>query len=202
MPSSRKAAEILSRAEVELRALIQEQLAHGLYGEVAATAMMADSLLRLVNGQNYPRSPISAGVDSSRLTGAAGTAALQSPRRRSPKDYPRFARDGERLVKIAWSKRERAEYEHRAPRHVVQNLIDAVRKKKGEGKLFEAADILPVKDSATRQEIPSYQTYLALAWLRHVGLISKKGRDGYVLKSAATSPDRIAELWEGLPTTT
>jgi hypothetical protein len=200
MPSSPTATEILSRAEVELRALIQEQLAQGLYGEVAATALMADSLLRLVSRQDYPRSPNSAGVDSSRFTGAASTAALESPRRRSQKNYPQFARDGERLVKTAWSKRERAEYEHRAPRHVIQNLIDAVRKKKGEGKLFETADILPVKDSATRQEIPSYQIYLALAWLRHVGLVSKKGRDGYVLKSAATSPERIAELWEGLPT--
>lgn len=202
MPASPKAAEILSRAEAELRALIQEQLTQGLYGEVAATALMADSLLRLVTGQDRPRSPSSPGVASPRFTGAAATGTPDSPRRRSSKDYPQFARDGERLVKIAWSKRERAEYEHRAPRHVVQNLIDAVHKKKGEGKLFEAADILPVKDSATRQEIPSYQIYLALAWLRHVGLVSKKGRDGYVLKSAATSSDRIAELWEGLPTTT
>jgi hypothetical protein len=201
MPHSPRAADILSRAEAELRALIQEQLTQGLYGDVAATALMADSLLRLVNGQDCPSSPSSTGAGASRVKGDAGTAAPESPRRRSPKDYPQFARDGERLVKIAWSKRERAEYEHRAPRHVVQNLIDAVRKKKGEGKLFEAADILPIKDSATRQEIPSYQAYLALAWLRHVGLVSKKGRDGYVLKSAATSPERIAELWEGLPTT-
>jgi hypothetical protein len=192
-----RAVEIISRAEAELRALIQDQLTQGLYGEVAATALLADSLLRVVNGLDP-----AAQIPSGDTAHASSAAQPDSPRRRSSKDYPQFARDGERLVKIAWSKRDRAEYEHRAPRQVVQTLIDAVHKKKGEGKLFEVADILPIKDSVTRQEVPSYQAYLALAWLRHAGLVSKKGRDGYVLKSAATSSDRIAELWDALPPTT
>jgi hypothetical protein len=120
-------------------------------------------------------------------------------RRRSARDYPRFKRDGDRLIKVAWSKRDRDEYEHRAPGRVVQMLVDTIRKKKGDGRIFEATDVMPIKDPSTRQEVPSYQSYLALAWLRHEGLVTKKGRDRYMLKAAAT-PERIGELWEALPT--
>ena len=198
MAISSKVLEILSRAEADIRVLIQEQLSQGLYGEVVTTAQLADSLLRLAHGQEDSTASGGLAVDLSGNSRSGIAALPEPPRRRPARDYPLFLRDGDRLVKIAWSKRERAEYEHRAPQRVIQILIDTVRKKKGEGKLFEATDILPMKDSATRQEIPSYQAYLALAWLRHVGLVSKKGRAGYVLKAAA-SPERVAELWEVLP---
>ena len=83
---------------------------------------------------------------------------------------------------------------------VVQILIDAIKKKRGEGTLFEAADVLPVKNPSTRQELPSYQSYLALAWLRHEGVIIKQGRQGYVLRPATASPEHVTKLWEALPT--
>jgi len=110
--------------------------------------------------------------------------------------YPQYLRDGERLVKRAWSKKERQPYEHKAPREVVTVLLTAIRKIKGEQRPFEAADIMPLlRENA--EEYPSYQSYLALGWLRYAGAIAK-GRDGYLLKRGWDA-DRVAESWDALP---
>lgn len=178
-----------------------ESLAQGRYNEVAGTARIADAIARLLEredgdggaGEHSDTSEAHANRESN------CTGSPTNPQRRShARDFPRFERDGGKLVKIGWSKRDRAEYTHRAPRRVVQILIDAIKKNKGEGALFEAADVLPVKDPNTRQELPSYQSYLALAWLRHEGVIIKQGREGYVLKPTTATPEHVAKLWEAL----
>jgi hypothetical protein len=74
-----------------------------------------------------------------------------------------------------------------------------IKKKKGEGTLFVADDLFPLKN-AVYEEYPSYQSYLALNWLRNVGVIRKKGREGYVLKPNAAAPEEIERLWTDLPT--
>jgi hypothetical protein len=102
-------------------------------------------------------------------------------------------------VKVAWSKKDRAEYEHRAPRRIVSVLLDAIRHKKGEGAVFESQDILPLMDAG--REVPSYQAYLAMAWLREEGIIAKNGRNGYILKPSTATMERIDELWRTLPST-
>ena len=53
---------------------------------------------------------------------------------------------------------------------------------------------MPVPDSAGG-EIPSYQVYLTLAWLRHVGAVEKKGRSGYVLRSGLD----LDAIWDRIP---
>jgi hypothetical protein len=80
----------------------------------------------------------------------------------------------------------------------VQTLIDAIKKLKGEGKKFEAADVLPLR-TPTGEEYPSYQSYLTLSWLRHVGVVTKVGREGYVLRPGAATPENVAQFWESLP---
>lgn len=190
--------DILSRADAELRSLIEELAKEGAYGDVASTARIAQAVAGLkedaINGTVAPL--------VEQPTEPHEAIALPKPgtsRRRGAKDYPKFGRDGDKLVKTAWSKRDRAEYEHRAPRTVVDLLLQTIVKKKGEGRKFEASEVLPIKDPATRQELPSYQSYMALAWLRAEGVVTKKGRNGYVLKSGAASPERISQLWEALP---
>ena len=66
------------------------------------------------------------------------------------------------------------------------------------GKTFVMEDLLPVHDNAG-EEIPSYQIYLALAWLRHTGAVEKKGRDGYVLRNSELSDGGFEEYWATLP---
>jgi hypothetical protein len=119
-------------------------------------------------------------------------------RRASSRLYPRFERDDDKLVKVAWSKRHRAEYEHRAPRGVADTLLEAIRMRKGEGVKFDAADVFPLQDGRGK-EVPSYQAYLALAWLRQEGVVAKHGRYQYSLKAASATSQRMIELWDALP---
>ena len=192
MPSP-KLLEILERTENELREFIKEQLPSGSYADIAWAARVADTLAQL---KVAPATPL-ADVPTETSIPSDAPERPNAAKRRPAKDYPLFARDGDKLVKTAWSKRERAEYEHRAPRRVVELLIATIVKKKGEGRKFEATDLLPIRDPDTRQEIPSYQSYMALAWLRSEGVITKKGRNGYLLKSGTA--ERVAQLWTALP---
>jgi hypothetical protein len=213
-----RAVEALHAAEnrlrAELRTIIMEAVAAEAYTDVAAIARLAEGLSHIMpptdgeaNGGDEQQAPPTVKLfgadwpDSVRATAAEQIATMQTlhPRGSSRRDqYPRFLRDGNRLVKLAWSKKERAPYEHRAPREVVQALVDAVQRRKGENKLFQASDVMPLKNSM-RDEYPSYQSYLALNWLRDAGVISKRGREGYVLRPNAATAEKLDALWTALP---
>ena len=195
------AVEALRRAETALRDIIAQALKANAYGELSKVASAADTVASLIgelDGGARPPAPVSE-LDGNAATQRASTPTQTAARPARRNAYPRFLRDGDRLLKVAWSKKERQPYEHRAPQAVIQTLLNAVRQRKGEGKLFQAADVLPLKN-ANGEEYPSYQSYLALSWLRHVGVVTKKGREGYVVKTGAATPDKISRLWASLPT--
>jgi hypothetical protein len=193
MPYTKDAITILTQTHERLRELLANALETHAYEDVASIARIADNISRLLNG--------SAGPMSSLLpnTQPVPTKAGNTKRSRARHDLPRFERDGDRLVKIAWSKKDRAEYEHRAPLSVVFVLLDAIRERKGEGAVFETPDILPLPGPHHGEEVPSYQAYLVLAWLRQEGIVIKHGRNGYILTPNTATPERIDELWKALP---
>jgi predicted lipid-binding transport protein (Tim44 family) len=198
MSGSAAVNRILSKAQAELRSLLEQALAESRYTDVAEIAKVADGLAQLVVGNSRSSSAAEPAASRSPLAEAVPVSHIR-PARPSRRTYPRFEREADKLVKIAWSKKDRAEYEHKAPRQVADLLVEAIRNRKGEGAKFEAPEVLPLKDSKTRREIPSYQSYLTLAWLRHEGVITKYGRDGYALKPTTAQKEHIAELWEALP---
>ena len=61
-----------------------------------------------------------------------------------------------------------------------------------EGERYTVVGIFPLKD-ADKSEIPDYQAYLTLAWLRIVELITQHRRQEYSLPNAAEL-DRKSEL--------
>jgi hypothetical protein len=203
-----RAIEALKVVEATLRDIIGQALAAKAYRDLASVASAADAVTALISelsGSTPVKTllgPSSAQESQSLRTSATANHQAMAARTANVVSrrmgYPRFLRDGDRLVKVAWSKKERKPYEHRAPQAIIQTLIDAVRKRKGEGKLFEAADVLPLV-TGSGEEYPSYQSYLALAWLRHVGIVAKKGRDGYILKRDVGTPQKLDELWASLP---
>jgi hypothetical protein len=200
MPLSAAVLRILSKAQAELRSLLEQALVESRYTDVAEIARIADSLARLGANSGQASSEGEAPVSRSQAPAPRGALPVHTTRPGRPsRSFPRFEREGDKLVKIAWSKKDRAEYEHKAPRQVVDLLIEAIRSRKGEGAKFEAPDVLPLTDRKSRKEVPSYQSYLALAWLRHEGVVAKHGRDGYSLKPTAATPERLTELWEALP---
>ncbi len=196
MAPSAAVLQILNEAQAQLRSLLQEALANNRYTDVAEIARVADRLAQL-GAESGLAPPTDESAHPARVS--RPSAAPPTRHTRPSRTFPRFEREGDKLVKIAWSKKDRAEYEHKAPRNVVDLLIEAIRNRKGEGAKFEAPDVLPLKDSKTRREVPSYQSYLALAWLRHEGVIAKYGREGYLLKPTTAQREHIAELWEALP---
>jgi hypothetical protein len=205
MTSVPEASGILADAEKGLRDLMQQKLRAQRYSEVAELAGMADALARLARG-NPNSIPTSVHDATSPSEAAPARRASSSPpkrrvgakRRTAKNGYPRFERDDDRLVKVGWSKKAREEYEHRAPRAAVLAFIEHLGSTAAKGKTFVIDELLPVHDAAG-EELPSYQVYLTLAWLREVGAVEKKGRDGYVLLSGALDADRLSTLWDQLP---
>jgi hypothetical protein len=203
--STLEALMIIKRAEQEMRDQLQRALDEGRYADVAELARLADGLSHLLaaagvsNGVPSGPSPNSAPSKTQLELPRSRTIHTATRGGRRAKAYPKFEREADRLVKIAWSKKDRSEYEHKAPLRVVNLLVDAIRSKKGEGAKFTAPDVLPLIDPKSRAEIPSYQSYLALGWLRHEGVIVKYGRDTYSLKSTAATAAHLKELWEALP---
>jgi len=102
------------------------------------------------------------------------------------------------IVKVGWSKKARKEYQHKAPRSVAFAFADHLRKHTRDGKLFRMEDILPVPDPVNDGELPGYQVYLVLAWLRSLDIVQKQGRDGYTANHAALSEKHQAKLWEAV----
>jgi hypothetical protein len=114
-------------------------------------------------------------------------------------NYPKFLRDRDELVKIGWSKKQKAEYRHKAPKAVVLLVAQALQQKGAGGERFTFEELLPFRDRDTGADVPSYQAYLVLAWLRHENLIVQHGRQGYSLAANMNLMDALEERWKLLP---
>ena len=201
------AHRILADTEQALRELIERALAAGEYSEVAQIARIADGVahLRGSDGRNgalvtHKESDRGSTLASQRRAGVSSRPTSKSSTGRRPKatEFPRFERDQDKLIKIGWSKRDRRVYEHRTPREVVVLVGTAISTQAELNEPFTMEQILPLtKDDGV--EVPSYQAYLVLAWLRSVGLVRRKGREGYALADGPLSGTRLRRLWDSVP---
>ena len=71
------------------------------------------------------------------------------------------------------------------------NQVDQARE------TFTMEDVLPLFDADSGREVPSYQAYLVLAWLRSAGVVVQHGRQGYSLEKG-TDLDAVVERQWGL----
>lgn len=200
----------LDAVRESIRAMMEQCLACGNYAELAELASLAEAiegLRREERGKPVHR------PDPHPVQGQAVTLKQPRSAKRSRKEwytteptqpqassapYPLFVRDGDKLVKIAWSAKDKKEYEHRAPRSAISSLIDVIASKASSGKLFHVDGILPVPDDDGSGELPTYQVYLVLAWLRECGVIEKVGRDQYKLLDAAQAHKTAKRCWTEL----
>ncbi|HKQ48364.1 MAG TPA: hypothetical protein VJZ71_09875 [Phycisphaerae bacterium] len=202
MDIAKRAIEAVQKTERQLLELAGTALAAGDYKSIRV-AELAKAVGELVhfpglNGEAEEATGVPLPIAHKPGDESAGES---SPRpRRSPRkgEYPKFFRQREALVKIAWSKSERAEYEHRAPRLVIDLLVGAIQKKAGKGRLFTADEVLPFVNSIDGTEVPRYQTYLCLAWLRAEGLVKQKGRQGYFVREPDGLLRKVTTCWERL----
>lgn len=203
MDTIREALTVLSKAESSLRKLIEKGLRDQSYLEVAEVARMADGVARLLgkistSSTNDTSKPLA--VDMSPTKGASlRVAPVQKRPKTTSKEFPRFERDGDKLVKIGWSKKNKSSYEHRASHAVVVAFAQHLANHIQEGKVFAVENLTPVPDIVNSGEIPAYQVYLVLAWLRRTGAIDKKGRDGYILRRGALTTESMERMWTSVP---
>ena len=119
--------------------------------------------------------------------------------RRLKDGYPRFMAQGESLIKIGWSKKSKAEYQHKAPWDVVNLVARSTAKAKENGSLVTFDDFTPLTDK-DGNEVPNYQVYLALAWFRDAGLVDQEGRNGYKVDGSRLTDAMLQKKRELLPT--
>jgi hypothetical protein len=204
-----RAAAVLSEAESALRRLMADGLESQMYAVVARIAGLTEQVAQLrgdLTGFDDPvQGPAPAKSNGGRRAASSpsGLAASHSGRHSSSPltteraKYPRFERDGDKLVKIGWSDRDQRIYEHRAPKAVVVGVCEALSRRSARGRRFKMEEVLPELNDL-KESVPSYQGYLTLAWLRSEGVIDRDGKDGYRVKSGSLSVERIEELWESL----
>lgn len=187
----------LRRAEDRLAALMREALEARAYEDLAAIAAISRRLHEIAEGALVS---IEAPATQGRPAGSAEgeeTPGKRGPRGRRQKGaYPRFMRDGDRLVKVGWSKKEQAEYQHKAPKQAVNALMTALVSVRDTE--FAMDTILPIVNEQG-EEVPSYQAYLGLAWLRSWGAVRRESRGGYSVQPQTLLDSEVAAQWQALP---
>jgi hypothetical protein len=213
-----QAMTVLRQAEGELRQLLFRAAEQSDYESVRLLAQWAEQLGTMVkkdtsNGDISHSAPAANGsaqafsepgvILTDRQTVARKSRVKRtrkSKRSRAAKgEYPNFLRDGDELLKIGWSKRQKSVYRHKAPRQVVFLFAELFQRTAQNGDRFIMEQVLPVRDPESDTELPSYQAYLTLAWLRREKLIVQHGRQGYSLNPGTDLVAAVQERWGLLP---
>ncbi len=194
------ATEILRQAEASLRDVVSHAAAAGDYAGVVQIASWASAVRDLFVGERVDegkrrRSPRA----DKGIASHAATPPRKGQRRQSRGDYPRFFRQRDQLVRVAWSKRDKKEYQHKAPYSTIQSLVAAMCKAGRDGRVFSTDQILPMQD-AEGSDVPSYQVYVGIALMKHAGLIDQHGRQGYSIPQLTEFSDAVESVWRSLPT--
>ena len=196
-----KALEVLKGAEQSLRKLISQAALEQHYDEVAWIVELAKQVseVRARNANASPQMTPSANTLEASNTSTSTAAVTKSKRGTTTTksgNYPRFRSQDYKLIKTGWSKKNKTEYEHRAPRDAVEKIFGVI----SQVSKYGSFDVEAISPPATEGDelIPSYQIYLAIGWLRDSGYLEKCGRNEYAVADAAGEVD-FQSLWQNLP---
>jgi hypothetical protein len=202
MSITERAFAVLRQAEAGLRTLLSEAAASGDYATIVRIAAWARAVSELSKdgASEAPTPPATAHHDpQNRTPRKPPEPSSGRPTRRNAKgSYPRFYRQGDQLVRVAWSKRGKAEYQHKAPYMVLKAVTAAMAKKAQDGRIFSTDQLLPIQDN-DGADVPSYQAYVGISLLKETGLIDQHGRQGYSIPRLTEFKDAIEALWRKLP---
>jgi hypothetical protein len=193
------AAETLQKAETDLRAVVAKAAASGDYAGVVQIASWAKAICDLLE-----KKPITHdnGADIVATNGGVTTVVQVKNGRTLPKkkadEYPRFFRKGDELVRVAWSRRARSEYQHKTSEAVLKSVTDTLSRLGRKGRMFSTDEVLPLRDPQG-SEVPAYQAYVCIALLKMTGLIEQHGRQGYSISSPDEFTDAVDAIWRKLP---
>lgn len=192
------AAETLQKAETDLRGIVGKAAASGDYAGVLQIASWAKAIRDLLEKKSNTRDNSSDRVSTGSLTAVVQAKNSRTPRKKQADDYPRFFRKGDELVRIAWSRRARSEYQHKTSESVLKKLAETLFNAGKEGRVFSTDDVLPIQDD-NGSTIPAYQAYVCIALLKQTGLIDQHGRQGYSIACDKDFVESVESIWQKLP---
>jgi len=201
---TKRANSVLETAEKALVALASEAAGGREYEAASILIELAKEIERLpkrfphlfVVDRSAPRSAAENPVAAAPL----GLADFSRTTSRKNVTYPKFVREGESLVKIGWSKADKSEYQHKSPKAALDALVRSLEKIGAGGKRFAMESVIPLTAPEDGAEIPPYQAYLCLAWLRQINAITQHGRQGYSLKRDKSLAGTAEEAWRAMAT--
>jgi hypothetical protein len=195
------AAETLQKAETDLRDIVAKAAAAGDYNGILQIASWAKALRDLLETKPAARdSAPDFACTNGGVTVVAQVKNGKSPakKKKAADDYPRFFRKGDELVRVAWSRRARSEYQHKTNETVLKTVTDTLSRLGKKGRIFSTDEVLPLKDPQGT-EIPAYQAYVVIALLKLTGLIEPHGRQGYSISATDDLNKAVDAIWHKLP---
>jgi len=167
---------ILTKCESDLQEVIVEAAKEGDYRSVdmakTAAVNVSNVKARIKNPSSKPQ--------------AKGVSVVSHRKRKSSSRkggksrYPKFNVKNDTLIRIGWSKKQKREYTHKAPKFVFEGTVKAMAAlaQNGAGP-FTAEEIIEQVNHMESEMIPSYQVYVVIGFLRARKCIVQVGREGY-----------------------
>jgi hypothetical protein len=115
----------------------------------------------------------------------------RAPRKKSKKEYPKFAVRSDALIKIGLSRDQRTEYEHTVPRAEFDAVMQRLGGLAGR-KRFSADDVIE------KVPCPSYQAYIVISLLRDRGLLAVPRRGTYAFTRPKNFLNEAGAIWNSL----
>lgn len=212
MSAIQEAVGEVIRARDAVRSLVATAAASGDYdgvGEIVEIARGLELLLqrseqvtarseRDESGPGRPPRKRAGGKARAARRASSSTKKRRTVRKGASPARPEFFRRGEDLVKVASSRTGGQTYEHKAPAAVLDGLLAVLAGVGDEERLVQMDTILPALAESMGSEVPSYQAYLCLAWLRDSNLVVQHGRRGYTVVKPHSLRDHASRLFASL----
>jgi hypothetical protein len=145
---------------------------------------LSQSLLAIAEQLAQMRRSLSAGV-------VTKGGDIPSPRTRG--QYPRYFQRNGQLVRQALRRDRKSTYEHSVPEGDYLRVVAIMDKLSEHKATFTSADLL-----AGRENTPSYQVYLTLAYLVEKGILQLKSRGTYYAAEPELLVERARQAWADL----
>ena len=196
-----RANDAMSEAEALLRDLIAEAAQDGNYALVTTISRAAQQVVEA-------RADLPTGITTNAEADVSSARKIVTgPRSGRTKNrgqhgraaYPRFERRNGVLHKIGWSKKRRKEYVHKIQRAAFDDTVSAIEDlAKQKGGILSPEDIYSRASEINGDDVPQYQVYIVLAFLRNENLVDKVGREGYRVYTPADLQLSANLAWEGV----
>lgn len=199
-----RAAKLIEQTESTLKNLLAEAAQRGDYPAVERLAIWAKAIHEITIGATVSKvngksnQPVIKTV-SKPWPGIADQKTVAVSRKKTAQ-YPSFIRSGDELIMLAWSKREKKEYRHKASHLVLQILAKAMTERGSGGRVFSTDELLPIRTSHDGKEVPNYKAYVAISFMKRAGVIEQHGRRGYSIPNIGEFEHEVENLWKELPT--